>query len=204
MDRPPAHLLCDLQPAHAGAGPLLERDYWAVIARCRARPSAIVDNLCRRFVDYPPPDLVTFSRPGAAGSAPLAPGDELDVEIVGAGCCRVRVVARERQTLTLATLTGHPEAGRITFGAYRNQDGEVIFHIRSRARSSSGLKYVGFLAAGEPMQTNTWTDFVKTVALTFGEGVRGYVHVETRSIDKDNDESDPARLCAPTYQAEGD
>ena len=116
---------------------------------------------------------MTFSRVAPATSRTLAPGDELDVQIVGAGHCRVRVVSRERQTLTLATLAGHPEAGRITFGAYRNDEGEVVFHIRSRARSSSGIKYVGFLAAGEPMQTNTWTDVVKTVALTFGEGVRG-------------------------------
>ena len=120
MSSVPADLIRDLLPAHAGVGPLLERDYWAVIAGCRARPSQIVDDLCRRFADYPPPELVTFSRPPASRDTPLAPGAELEVTIRGAGRCRVRVVSRERQSLTLATLAGHPEAGRITFGAYRN------------------------------------------------------------------------------------
>ena len=57
-------------------------------------------------------------------------------------------------------LTGHPEAGRITFGAYRTVDGDVVFHIRSRACSSSLFNYLGFLVGGDPMQTATWTDFV--------------------------------------------
>ena len=78
----------------------------------------------------------------------------------------------------------------------------MIFHIRSRARSSSGIKYLGFLTAGEPMQTNTWTDFVAAVALSFGAGVRGGVHAETRPIEDEG--ADPARICGPTYRAEGD
>jgi hypothetical protein len=112
----------------------------------------------------------------------------------------VRVVDRAPQSLTLATLGGHPEAGRITFGAYRNTAGQVIFHIRSRARSSSQQKYLGFMAAGEPMQTNTWTDFVKAVALTFGQGVNGDVHAEAQVID----EEPASSVCTPTYRAEGD
>jgi hypothetical protein len=201
MPRTPADLVVNLLPAAGGVGPLLQRDYWAVIVNCRARPSEIVDDLCRRFAEYPPADLVTFARCGPTAE-PLALGDELEVDIRAAGACRVRVVSRERQSLTLATLTGHPEAGRITFGAYRNQAGEVVFHIRSRARSASGIKYLGFLTAGEPMQTNTWTDFVRTVALSFGTGVRGYVHAETRRIEDEGE--DPDRLCQPTYRAEGD
>lgn len=197
----------DLQPARAGKGPLLQRDYWAVIEAARARPSQIVDDLCRRFHEFAPPELCAFSRTGEGSPEnPLEIGDELEVAITGAGTFRVRMVAREPQSLTLATLRGHPEAGRITFGAYRNQQGAVIFHIRSRARSSDGLRYLGYLVAGEPMQTNTWTDFVKAVANTFGEGVAGAVQVETTPVtgkDADQDE-DEVQLCTPTFRAEGD
>ena len=197
--QPTADLLADLLPAHQGVGPLYQRDYWAVIDGCRVRPSQIADDLTRRFCHYPPPELVVFTHP-EGDQAPLDVGDELDVRIRVAGPCRVRVVNRDAQTLTLATLGGHPEAGRITFGAYRNNAGDVVFHIRSRARSSSQSKYLGFLAAGEPMQTNTWTDFVQAVALTFGRGVKGEVHAETQVID-----DEPASAgCAPTYRAEGD
>jgi uncharacterized protein (UPF0548 family) len=68
--------------------------------------------------------------------------------------CRVRVLHADAQSLTLGTLEGRPEAGRITFGADRNPAGDVIFHIRSRARSVSMSKRVGFLAIGDVMQTN--------------------------------------------------
>jgi hypothetical protein len=197
-----ADLLTNLLTAPAGVGPLYQRDYWAVIAGCRARPSEIVDDLCRRFPDYAPSELVAFFRADGSAGRPLAPGDELEVKIRGAGSCRVRVVCREQQTLTLATLAGHPEAGRITFGSYRNRRGQVVFHIRSRARSSSGIRYLGFLTAGEPMQTSTWADFVEAVALSFGQGVRGAVQVETR-IMKD-EALEPAQLCGPTFRAEGD
>lgn len=195
---PGADLQADLLPAQQGVGPLYQRDYWAVIDGCRVKPSQIVDDLTRRFEQYPPPELVTFTRPGCVG--PLCVGDELDVHIRMAGNCRVLVVDRQPQSLTLATLSGHPEAGRITFGAYRNHAGEVLFHIRSRARSSSQPKYLGFLTAGEPMQTNTWTDFVSAVALTFGRGVKGQIHAETQVIA---DEPEGAQR-QPTFLAEGD
>ena len=50
---------------------------------------------------------------------------------------RVRVVDTNSLSLTLATDDGHPEAGRITFGVYPNDEGDIVFHIRSRARSGS-------------------------------------------------------------------
>jgi hypothetical protein len=127
-------------------------------------------------------------------------GEELEVRIAGAGAARVRVLHRDRQSLTLGTVEGHPEAGRITFGAYRNRRGDVIFHIRSRARSSSPGNYLGFLGIGEAMQTSTWVDFVNRVAVATGRGVLGVIHAETREI-ADEDDRD---VGSPTYEARGD
>lgn len=194
-------LLRGLLPAPRGAGPLVQRDYWAVIARSRLRPSGVMDLVALRFSEFAPEDLVVFRRLGG-GDRPLEVGDELEVEIVGAGVFRVRVVHRDRNSLTLATLGGHPEAGRITFGAYRNGYGDVIFHIRSRARSSTAARYLGYLAAGEPMQTSTWADFVNRVALTVGEGVVRCIHAERVEIE---DEPDGDRVAtSPTFIARGD
>ena len=150
-----------------------------------------------------PADLVAFRRVGAA-DRPLAPGDELDVDIRWAGACRVRVVSREKQSITLATLSGHPEAGRITFGAYRNDYRDVVFHIRSRARSGSWAHHVGFLTAGEAMQTNTWTDFVQAVAYTFGGGIIGCVHADIRRMRQSEEPATDETACSPTFRAEGD
>jgi hypothetical protein len=185
-----------------GVGRLLQRDYWAVIARCRVSPSALIAELVQDFAAFAPPDVVAFRR--ADGSTgPLERGDVLEVGIRGAGTFRVCVACRTPQTLTLATLAGHPEAGRITFGAYRNDYGDVIFHIRSRARSSTRARYVGFLMVGEAMQTATWADFVTSVAFTFGEGVIGYVHVETTRI-RGRETDEVASGLSATFVAEGD
>ena len=186
----------DLSPSETGVGPLLERDYWAAIAGARLRPSEIVAGVKAHFASFAPGELAAF----ASMDRPLQVGDELAIHIAGAGPCKVRVVHCDGQSLTLATLVGHPEAGRITFGAYRNREGRVVFHIRSRARSDSLLRLLGFLTAGEAMQTTTWAAFVSRVAAMAGGKVEGFVHAEMRAIP--DEEDGPADQ--PTYLAKGD
>ena len=190
-----------LLTARRGFGPLLERDYWALVEHCRMSPSEVMELVGCRFEAFAPVDIARFRRRGREGE-PLEEGDELEVRIRGAGTTAVRVLHRDAQSLTLGTVEGHPEAGRITFGAYRNDFGDVIFHIRSRARSSSRTKYAGFLALGEAMQTTCWTTFVNTVACTVGEGVVGYVHAVTSRLGEDEAEHDA--LHTPTFFARGD
>lgn len=186
-----------------GAGPLLQRDYWAVIKDARCSPAQLMEWVQQRFPELAPAELCVFEckAPERAGQL-LELGDELAVKIQGAGTFGVRVIHKDRQSFTLATLPGHPEAGRITFGAYRNEAGDVIFHIRSRARSGSLFHYVGFLAAGEAMQTNTWTEFVLRAATTTGAGVLGAIHAETTQLADEQEDGDPER--DPTFVARGD
>jgi Domain of unknown function (DUF1990) len=194
-------LLEGLLLAAEGAGPLLQRDYWAVIEHCGCSPSELMALVASRFAEFAPEELVVFEREDG-GDTPLEVGDALRVRIRGAGTFRVRIIHRDPQSLTLATLPGHPEAGRITFGAYRNEPGDVIFHIRSRARSCSRVMYLGFRTGGEAMQTNTWTDFVNTVALTVGEGIIGFLHAETSVMEEAHESADDVR--GPTFLARGD
>lgn len=193
------HLLEDVVPASEGAGPLLQRDYWAVIRDCELRPSEVADLVGRQFEGFPPEELVEFERTAPADRC-LQVGDELHIGIRMAGECDVRVVHADACSLTLATLEGHPEAGRITFGAYRNDAGDVVFHIRSRARSSNRAKYLGFLMMGEAMQTNTWVDFVNAVANHCGSGVLGEIRTSTQEIEDEPDEA----ATLPTFLARGD
>lgn len=186
----------ELSPARTGAGPLLQRDYWAVVDGCRLAPADVMGYVAEVFESLSPAELAAFARPPDARR--LGVGDELEVRIAGAGPARVRVLHRDALSVTLATMAGHPEAGRITFGAYRNAHGDVVFHIRSRARSSSVATYLGFRGIGEGMQTATWTDFVNRVAAATGRGVLGVVHAETREI-ADEDDQDPR--TSPTYVA---
>lgn len=186
----------DIQTQGQGIGSLLQRDYWAVIEEADRGPAGIIDALAHQFTDLAPDALVRFVR---SEQEPLDVGDEMDVRIAAAGTFRVRVIHRSRQSLTLATLVGHPEAGRITFGAYCNQQGDVVFHIRSRARVSSRSRIAGFIVAGDPMQTNTWTDFINRVAATFGAGVIGAVHAGKRTVEAEPGDDAADR---PTFIAE--
>lgn len=189
----------ELALADEGVGPLLQRDYWGVIRECRASPTEVMTYVSRHFEAFAPRELVVFRRQEQHEGA-LAAGDMLDVDIVGAGCFAVRVIHCSPQSFTLGTVKGHPEAGRITFGAYRNSHGDVIFHIRSRARSGSRKHYLGFLGVGESMQTTVWTDFVNRVAVAVGEGVMGWIHAETCHCE---DEPEELERDTPTFEARG-
>ena len=187
----------DLLPATEGAGPLLQRDYWAVLGGCRLSPTELITRVKQRFCELPPVALVEF-----IAEKGLCAGAEIDITIKPAQHCRVRVIAEDPQSLTLGTLAGHPEAGRITFGAYRNPAGDVIFHIRSRARSSSTARLIGFLAIGDAMQTNTWTDFINNTAAMIGAQIADVIHANTEQVEEMPEDGEP--LVAPTFLAVGD
>jgi Domain of unknown function (DUF1990) len=194
----------ELQSPATGSGPLLQRDYWAVIRECRCRPSEVMQMVASRFCELPPADVVAFSRPAADGQKPVEVGECIDIRIKLAGDARVRVIHTTPCSVTLGTLVGHPEAGRITFGSYRNDAGAVIFHIRSRARSSSIWTYCGFIVGGDPMQTESWTVFVNNVAAACGNGVDGEGHAETRAVPKDEWEPADESMDGPTFVALAD
>jgi hypothetical protein len=186
-----------LQPASSGVGPLLQRDYWAVFDPCPLKPSEVISYVRSHFSELPPAKIVRFDAPkGVARNA------DLDIVILPAQSCCVRVIHEDPQSFTLGTLAGHPEAGRITFGAYRNPDGDVVFHIRSRARAATTAKFLGFLAIGDAMQTNTWADFIRNTAAGVGARIRDVIHADKQSVEFVDEDDEP--LNAPTYLAVGD
>lgn len=187
-----------LQFASDGTGPLLQRDYWAVIHDCRIHPQEIIELLRSKFDQLAPEGLVRFIS-AARPNQPLSVGDLMEVKIRMTSEVKVRVVDISDLSLTIATVEGHPEAGKITFGAYHNDRGDVIFHIRSRARSSSALHFAGFLTAGDAMQTNTWTDFIDRLAHTVGDGViGGQIFADKQEVDEQTEDAD---ANTPTFIA---
>ncbi len=190
----------DVQLAADGIGPLLQRDYWAVIRGCRIEPTKVIQVVRERFAEFAPQNLAHFTF-GADPDHPIGEGIVMNVKIRMVPEARVRVVHQDDCSITIATLGGHPEAGKITFGAYRNGHGDVIFHIRSRARASSAANLAGFLIGGDPMQTNTWTEFVDRVAHCVGDGVIRHIHAEKKKVQ---DEELDAELNAPTLIARGE
>jgi Domain of unknown function (DUF1990) len=194
---PGIEVMADLRAATDGAGPLLQRDYWAVFANGPTRPSDLMTYVKSNFCALPPTALVSFTAPDGVTLDAV-----LDIVITPGQRCRVRVVDEDAQSLTLATLIGHPEAGRITFGSYRNASGEVIFHIRSRARSGTALQRLGFLAIGDAMQTNTWADFIRNTAAAVNARIVGIIHADTQAVEETIEDHEPLRC--PTFLAVGD
>src|SRR5690606_11411046 len=96
-------LLKGLILASEGTGPLLQRDYWAVIENCALTPPELADRLRRDVASFAPEDIVQFERTSEPGAA-LEPGDEMEVKIRMAGSCRVRVLHKDRNSLTLGTV----------------------------------------------------------------------------------------------------
>lgn len=190
-----------LQPASEGVGPLVQRDYWCVIRRCHFRSRELLSFVRHRFPQIPPEELARF-KPSRGEGAPLEIGDELEIRIPGAGEVAVRVVDVGPNSLTVATLVGHPVAGRITFGAYPNAHGDVVFHIRSRSRAASTLDRLGHLVAGDPMQNTTWTDFLDRLAHMTGDGVVGAIHEQESEVPEAVEREDS--LFSPTFRAKGE
>ena len=190
-------MAAELLPASRGVGPLLQRDYWAVFEDCSLRPSEIIAYVRTHFCELPPKAVVAFTAPGG-----IEFGLDLDIQILPARQCCVRVVHQDAQSFTLGTLDGHPEAGRITFGAYRNPKEDVVFQIRSRARSAGLTERIGFLAIGDAMQTHTWTEFITNTAAAIGARIRGPIHAESNEVEERPDDG-PA-IDGPTFRAVGD
>jgi len=192
--------------AAAGAGPLLERDYSAAIEGASCTPEQIGAMLRERFEEFAPSETAVFRREGDP-KAPLGVGDEMEIRIALRGRCKVRVVHVDARSLTLRTLKGHPEAGRITFGAGRDPEGRPTFRILSRTRASGLLNYLGYLFLGKQLQSRCWIRFIDRVALACGGKVAGRIRVRTRKVvdeaaDRAESEGEPGH-DTPTFVCGG-
>jgi hypothetical protein len=99
----------------------------------------------------------------------------------------------------LRTIAGHLEAGRITFGAYRDEENRLVFHIRSRSTINGPIRYLGYRLIGMPIQERIWVTFVERVTQAVGGKVVGQVCVETRKTPETA--SDRGDAQTPTFMA---
>lgn len=183
--------------ATEGTGPLLERDYTAVVEGTGITPETLVRAVRERFESFAPTETACFRRSGQA-PGPLDVGDVLDIKIALRGDCRVRVVHVDPHGVTLRTLKGHPEAGRITFGAFRDDKGRTVFRILSRTRASGLTSFLGYFVLGKQMQARCWIRFIDRLVTDCGGRIAsGRVKVRTRKVA--DDAGDCPGCETPTY-----
>lgn len=191
----------EVQTASDGDGPLLQRDFRAAFEGTELSPEQVARLVRERFPEFSPPLIATFGRRQETQRT-LQVGDEMDIRLSGFGRCCVRVVHVDGQSMTLRTLEGHPEAGRITFGAERDDEGRLVFRIRSRARIHGKLKYVGYRIAGHVLQTRMWSRFIERLAKSCGGRVAGKVEAEGPTEIEER-LPDQGGLDTPTFLAKG-
>jgi hypothetical protein len=172
-----------IQYATDGSGPLLQRDYWAALEGPGCEPEDVAARLRAHFERYAPPETATFYRSDDPDRR-LGVGDEMSIRIALLGGCRVRVVHHDSRSLTLRTLKGHPEAGRITFGAYRDDGGRLVFRIRSRTRAAGPIMLAGYFLMGKQLQSRCWIKFVDGVAQDCGGRIVDCIHVRTTKVEE--------------------
>ena len=63
-------------------------------------------------------------------------------------------------------------------------------------------KRLGFLAIGDAMQTNTWSDFINNTAAAVGAHIADVIHADTKEVEDLPEDDHP--LQSPTFLAVGD
>ena len=174
---------CELEVVDAseGFGPLLEREYVAEVVDPEKSAEEVGRMLRERFPEFAPAETAVFECDG--DSRLLEVGDEMDIKIALRGHCRVRVVHHDDRSITLRTLKGHPEAGRITFGADCAEDGRLTLKILSRTRASGLGNFVGYFLLGKQLQARCWIKFLDRLAAATGGRIEGRIRVRTRPVE---------------------
>jgi uncharacterized protein (DUF1499 family) len=167
--------------ADDGSGPLLQRDYEGIIVGSSWTPERVLKMVREDIERFSAAEMAKFVRPPRDRHA-LQVGDDIEVHITGAGETHVRVAHVDGRSLTLRTMDDHLEAGRITFGSWRDEEGRLVFHIRSRARQAGPVWLLGFVVGGKKLQTRIWETFVERVAEAAGGRLEDGVEVRTQEV----------------------
>ena len=190
----------EVQTADEGRGPLFQRDYVGIIEGSHWLPERVMEMVRTDFPLFSPEAFSSFCRCGDP-SQPIQVGEEMEVNIKGTGCHQVVAVCVEPRSLTLRTIEGHPEAGRITFGCYHDEQGRLVFRIRSRARISNLVRLAGYYLMGRGGQTKIWTHFIERVAEGAGGRILGEIEVTTNHVEEMP--ADRGELDTPTFAVPG-
>ena len=171
------------QPASTGSGPWLERRYYIDVVRPHLTPVQLMARVQADLPSFSPELLADFTKDGGAPGESLRVGDEFSIKILGPWNGRVRVTSADAAGFEFITLEGHPEAGRIQFGAHwlDGRPDALRFEIHSRARSRDGVVAFAYdtIGGGLLIQEATWVEFCRRAAAMCGGQALADVVVET-------------------------
>jgi hypothetical protein len=163
-----------LQPPGSGVGEILHRTY-VVQFNTTKSPGAIIKDMAgninsytanRSIPYYESPFTPTQTR---TGSDPLFIGNVLNIDGPALINPQVMVTGRTDTSFTFTTMTGHPEAGVITFSAQSIGSGRVAFVIDSTFQASNSTYYSLYnYGGGQYIQTQIWNGTLENVVKNSG------------------------------------
>jgi uncharacterized protein YbjT (DUF2867 family) len=144
--------------------------------------------LLRRFADEFA-DIVPFEAAAEPGTPTrLRESATLTLELPARGHVQVRVEAMDEQSITLATVEGHPLAGIVRFRFQDRDNGVIRFTIDVAERPASRLDQISMAIIGTAAQTRTWKQTAENVARAAGGEPPGGVAEESWDLDEESAE----------------
>lgn len=175
----------DTQQAKDGSGPLVHRRYEIALPDRAVTRDIVLRLMQLHLTELAPAALANFEKSEGSDEV-FCVGDEYEITMLGPWNGAVRVAEMTRDSFTLVTLAGHPEAGHITFSVEEDATafGTLRVRIESWARSRDALVAAayGTLGIGKQVQTEVWITFLQRLAVLAGVGTRPEVNITTESL----------------------
>ncbi|MGZ8919658.1 MAG: complex I NDUFA9 subunit family protein [Limisphaerales bacterium] len=165
-----------------GVGTMERKRFWADISGTPMSTTELMRIFCEHVTEIMPiefaaePEVPTEAQKGAT----------LTGSIPGRGNIQVRVEEQKPDSVTLATIQGHPLAGIVTFKSEQLEN-RLRFMVEIHARASNIFDWIALRTVGSAMQNKNWKQVVERVTtLTGGIAENG---IETSSEKLDEDEA---------------
>jgi uncharacterized protein YbjT (DUF2867 family) len=152
------------QTPDEGVGRLQRRRFQIDIAGSGSSAHEMLDRFAGQFAEIVPFDAA--AEPGAPTR--LEANATLTLELPARGHVQVRVESIDDESITLATLAGHPLAGIVRFRFRDRADGTVRFTIDVAERPASRLDQLSMALVGAAAQARTWKQTAENVARSAG------------------------------------
>jgi hypothetical protein len=180
----------ETQPASDGSGALIHRRYEIELPDRAVSRDIVLRLMQLHLTELAPAALANFEKSEGSDDV-FRVGDEYEITMLGPWNGAVRVAEMTRDSFTLVTLEGHPEAGHITFSVEENARsiGGLLVRIESWARSRDRLVEAAYstLRIGKQVQTEVWITFLQRLAVLAGVTTRPEVRITNESIAEPDD-----------------
>ncbi|MGO9736859.1 MAG: FAD-dependent oxidoreductase [Desulfomonilaceae bacterium] len=162
-----------------GFGQLWQKTYRLYINSPNISPEHVVEALKQNFPSFQPSFNHFF--PSAAG---IKPGEIVLIDSitpVGPVSTGVMILYADDLSFTFCTPQGHPEAGWVTFSAFK-VDGATVVQVYGLTRSNDPIFEATFHLVGSKIQIRIWTHVLKSLAAFLG--VPPEITIDSKCVDK--------------------